>query len=1023
MTRSRTLVSARRAWSWTLLAGALAAGSLASCDNPACVFAPNGCQAQPGEGANAVTATFPATGEWQFPGAPRVDHVFPSGFAKPESPVVIVFSETVSPPSVQGAFEVRSTAGLGGGGGGPTSSLLVGDGRVLVLIPPVLVSGAEYEVAFTEDAEVRDLSGAILAQPENGVIGTFSVDPEPSLVPELLMSWPMDGATGESTITEIVTVFDRLLDAATVTPAAWHVLVDGLPPTHDALAVASTISGTGGSTLPEPRVWTWSSIDPATGNRVELGDEVEVTIELSPDGSRIEAIDGTEMVELTLSFTTFTASPPSALQILSDPTDAIGIENLDGTNPLMLQVDLSAPAIEGDVLEIFLVGNNHPDPVEPGSEAALFSAQREIPLDDGTVTIVLQDMDLSLLTSSVPLVSTFDDGDVAFAFALRRGTGRTALRVLDVDPDEDGTQDPVLDLERPEFLRLIGQEEGENVLVSDLRELSVAGYANDQLRTVEVIAMLTSGTLDNRVGGDLPPLASSAVSGSFVAAPVDVGLIDPAEFPVSVGVIVYDRALNASDPFLLEYTQRGVLGTGTALPGSGLDVQVTVFDAVTLAPVEGARVYSHESDGGVLTAFTTAPVDTDASGFASIPSAPLGATLITVERAGYDLFTFQAVPTTRLDVPLVPDLIDLGSSTVSSFAPGTALSSSFIDNWAADSRVLQPGDSVRLATTVAYSPLLSATEAFFFPPVLLVRASEVGLVTFMATKDPSDPMDPSAFTPGIFLQAFELRYPRDPVGALETDVVLVQVGDLLSGADVDPAEVPLGTPSQILSKPPNYALDFPNPDGEPRVSVEAFTPGIHGMMTVGKGLAYFDVFADSWDVRAAYSARAKAAGELAGDLTIEDERYLRVELVDQGGSRSGVRQALSTATGSLTPPGVALLSAPSGTTAGDAYDLVYENVITGAHDTRGLYRVLLVDLTGKRWHLWTLDPPFAAGSVVAHVPPISVQGGTPLGTGPVTAFIDTWSWPGFDASDLMFSDIERRRDRFSTAAAQVFAQP
>jgi hypothetical protein len=1023
MTRIRTLEPARHARSWPFLVGAIAAGSLASCDNPACVFGVNGCQNLPDGGANEVTATFPDTGEWEVPDVPRVENVFPTGFANPESPVVIVFSETISPTSVQNAFKVVATGGGFGGGTGGVSSLLVGDGRVLVLIPPALVSGAEYEVSFTDTAQVRDLSGAVMPMPTDGVIGTFSVDPEPDLAPKLLMSWPLDESTEASTISEVVTVFDRIIDATTVTSSSWHVLVDGLPPTHDALPEPGTISGIGGNQLPEPRIWTWSSVDPATGVRADLGTEASVSIEMSVGLTKITALDGTELEEVISTFTTFEASPPSHVEILTDPTDAIGIENLDGLNPLMLQVDLAVPAIEGDVLEIFLVGNNYPDPVEPGTEPAFISRQREVLLDEGTASVILHEAELMLVTTLVPLVAQFDDGDVGIAFALRRGESRTALRVLDVDPDLEGTQDAILDLERPEFLRLLGKEEEENVLASDLRELSVAGYATDKLRTVEVVANLSTGAIDNRIGGVLPPLPAVAATGAFLAAPVDVGQIDPAEFPLSVGVIVYDRALNASEPFMIEYTQRGTLGTGTVLPGSGLDVEVRVFDVATLEPLEGARVYSHESDGGVVTAFTTGPVDTDASGFASIPSAPLGATLITVEFAGYDLFTFQGVPTTRLDVPLLPDLIGLASTTGIAVSSGTALSSGFIDNWLADSRSLQPGDSVQLASSANFNPLLSSTEIFFFPPPHPIRAFELGLVTFLSTKDPSDLLDPDAFTPGIFLQSFEVNHPRDPVDALAVDAIGIHVGPLLSGADIDPADVPLGTSPQLFSKPPNHALDFANPDGEPRVSVETFAPSVHGVMTVGKGLAYFDSLADGWQVRAAYSARAKAGGDLVTDLTIEDERYLHVELVDLSGSRSGVRQALSSATGTLSPPGAPALTAPVGTTSGDAYDLEYENVITGSQDTRGLYRVLLVDSVGRRWHLWTLDPPSASGSVVHHVPPISAQGGLPLGSGTVTAFIDTWSWPDFDATDLMFSDIARRRDRFSTAAPQLFSQP
>jgi hypothetical protein len=51
-----------------------------------------------------------------------------------------------------------------------------------------------------------------------------------------------------------------------------------------------------------------------------------------------------------------------------------------------------------------------------------------------------------------------------------------------------------------------------------------------------------------------------------------------------------------------------------------------------------------------------------------------------------------------------------------------------------------------------------------------------------------------------------------------------------------------------------------------------------------------------------------------------------------------------------------------------------------------------------------------------------MQGGVPLSSGAITSFIDVWSWPSFNASSFMFSDIALRHDRFSTASAKVFSQ-
>ena len=1025
MIRPRARLAVRRL---LLLLGGLAIAATSSCDNPACVFGPTVCQDQPGGGANAVTSTFPATGEQLVSGGPRVEAMYPTGTSNPESPVVIVFSEAISPGSLQGSFEIRPTSGFGTTQEG--ESALVGDGRVLIIIPTPLVPGQEYEVAFAENAPLRDLSGAIALKPGDGVLGSFTVSSEPPTTPSVLMTWPPAGATGVSTITEVVTVFDRIMDPLTFTAPSWDVKVDGADPAVDPLPEMLEISGgigSQGTPIQETRVWRWRSIDAATGARLELGVSLDATLDLSTGPVRLATPTGEELEPLTVDFTLAGLSPPASLELLSAPTDAVGTENLDGTNPLMLGVTVSPRPLAGDVLELFLVGSNADD--EAGAPA-LVSRQLQYVVPDSDPPgeeldplIVVPLESLGLTSSTSPLVTTFADGDLAFSAGLSRGEERTALRVLDVDLTEPGVQDALQDTEPPQFLNLLGYEEGETRLTGDLRELSIAGFATEEPRSVEVIATLSGGTVDNRVGGQLPPLPAFDLGGAFIAAPIELGILDRAELPVDFAVIVYDRALNPSEPFLGKYTQRtGSGGAGAdPLPGSGFDVGVTVYDAETLAPVADALVYSNQSDGGVVDpGFAPLPVLTDGFGFALVPSAPTGETLLTVEAAGYDLFTFQGVPTTRLEIPLPPSVPGPGSSLAVANSVGQSLSSEFIENSVADSRVFFPGDTTLLPNSCVYNTLLNQTVCQYLPRP--VRPNEIGAATYLATKEPADLNDPGLFSAGTFLQAFELRLPRIPLTAAAVDALSFQVTTLLSDAGVPPSEAPLGTAPQLFAKPPNHALDFPNADGGPRVSVEAFASGIRGMVTVGLGLAYFDVPTDGWDVRAAYSARAAAGGELVNELTIEDERLLRVELVDLSGNRTGARQPLSTATGSMQPPAVPFLQAPVGATAGAAYDLVFDDVLGGSLDGDGLYRALLVDSTGRRWHLWTTDPTGGA-TVTLHVPPIATVGGVPLASGAVTCFLDAWAWEGFNASDLFWTDISRRHDSFTSASPKVFSQP
>ena len=1002
------------------LLGLTAALALQGCENPSCIFGSQGCQTSAGGGAETSSAAFPEVGEWIAVGAPRVDAIFPQGSGTTETPIVIVFSESMTPASVRKAFELQEVGGFVTSGTAIDGSL-VGDGRVLVLFPPPLTAGSRYEVYFADEAAPRDLTGTLVIRPKDGLVGAFDVVDSTDPAPKIVTTWPGDGNVGQSTISEIVTVFARPLDPSSVDSSSWVVLVDGLAPPFAAEPTALSV-GAGGVSAQETRVWSWRSVDPETEVPADLGAGKIVRLSLSPDGGKkITTPDGDELAASAIQFTTQLFSVPVAARIISEPDDAIGIENLGGARPLLLEVELTGELAEGDALRMTIFGTAQPTGVEEETPP-IIALEREVPLNEGVAIVVVNQEDLQLLHSSNPLTPRFQDGDVSFAFHIRRGGGVSPVQVLDVDPDTPGIQDPVLDIVPPSFLGLVGITfENPTDYRSDVRDLVVLGEASESLRTVEVIAQLTGGPVDNRIAGELPPLPAMLETGAFIASPVSLGQIDPAELPVDFSVIIYDAALNPAPAYEAQYTQVGASGPGTPLFGSGgTPVTVTVYDASTRLPVTGATVYSHGSVGGILSVDAPNPLLTDSTGKATIDSALDGDTLITVEKSGYDLFTFQGVPTSRLDVLLPPVSLGLGAAQPVATAQGDELSASFIKTWIADSRSVSPGDAVHQGTGSNYNPIVDQTVCNFDP--VAIRARRLGLLTFLATKDPADLTDPNAFSAASYLQAFTADYPRPAVEPGGLDTVGVSVSETLSGADVDPDDVPVGTPPAVFEKSPDYATSFPNPLGDPRVSVEVLVRGLPGAMTVGMGLPYFNLLLDHWDIRAAYSALAKAEGPLVSDGAIEDERFLRLEHVDLLGSRTGTRSRVSTLSGALVPPELPLLSAPSGSVSGAAYDLEYKDVFVGALDEKGLYRALLTDASGRRWHLWRPDPPDGPDPVIAHLPPIELAGGTPLEHGSVTCVIQGWAWPGIDLLEFMWTDIEREHDHFVTAAPVIYVQ-
>lgn len=1009
--RQRALLLLRSLFTLTGLASTLL---LAGCENPSCIFGSQGCQSHSGGTSEAEAAAFPEVGEWIRVGAPQVEALFPKGNGTTETPIVIVFSESMNPGSVRKAFEVREVGGFISTGTALDGNL-VGDGRVLVLSPPPLTAGSRYEVHFAEGASPRDLTGSLVIRPKDGLVGAFDVIDPSDPAPRLVTTWPRDGLVAQSTISEIVAVFDRPLDPATVDADSWIVDVEGAPPPFEAEPESL---GAGGGVAQETRVWRWRSVDPDTGVPGDLGARKVVTLTLSPSGGkRIATPDGDELPETKIDFTTQEFSVPVGARILSEPDDAIGIENLVGARPLLLEVEFTGDLADGDMLRVEIFGTAQPTGTD---EPPIIVLEREVPLFEGTAIAVVSLADLDLLQYTSPLTPRFRDGDVSFAFQVRRGAVVTPVQVLDVDLETEGIQDPVLDTVPPTFLGLIGVTAEEPTdYRSEVRDLVVLGQASESLRTVEVIAQLSGGPVDNRVSGELPSLPLMLDSGIFIAAPVGLGQVDAAELPVDFSVIVYDAALNPAPAYEAQYTQVGAIGPGTPLLGSGLDVDVTVYDASTGRPIPGAIVYGHESVGGALTGFAPQPVTCDAQGRARIASAPTGETLVTVEKAGYDLLTFQGAPTTRLDVLLPPVVGGAGAVQPVATAGGDELSSSFIDTWIADSRAILPGDVVHGGTTTDYNPIVDQTVCSFAP--VQIRTRRPGALSFLATKEPADANDPDAFSAGSFLQAFGVNYPRPAVEAGGLDTVSLVIPGTLSGTTVDPDDVPVGTPPVVLDKSSDYAISFASPVGDPRVSVEALVRALPGAMTVGLGKAYYDADLEHWDIRSAFSAQAKSGGDLVTSGAIEDARFLRLEHVALSGARTGVRPRTSTIAGVLQPPALPQLTSPAGSVAGVAYDLVYVDVLGGAQDGLGLYRALLTDSTGRRWHLWRPDPA-GTGAVTTHLPPIALAGGASLANGSITCVVQVWAWPTIDLEEFLWSDVEREHDHFANSAPVVYVQ-
>jgi len=1000
---------------------ALTGALLAGCSNdPTCVFT-TGCQDGPlGPGALGPEASLPVDGQLIRPGLPTIDRVAPIGTgASSTTPIVVVFSESMAPSTIAGQVELLGLDPSGFETAVPVSATLVGEGRVLVMLPAADLIPGDYVLRTAVDADLLDLTGQRVDLGDGAQLGTFSVGTDDPDDPRVITTFPNDGEFA-STMTSIVVVFDRGIDGSTVTAASFDVQVDGAPPTFDPAPSPLTVQT---SFLPiiDTRVYTYRSVDDGVPQSLGTGLPVELT--LSPLGDEIEDEDGGTLEEQTLEFTTIDLEVPLDARIASAPTDGIGIANLEeGADELTIEVDLTDGEPEDELL-ITMFGDSFEE------EPQLFALGRVIDLTDAApialVTIGLAELDLA----PEPGTARFADGTVAFAFALRRGSQTSAVRLLDVN-DAPGIQDPLLDTVAPTIEELLLPGAGSTAsFLSDVRDLSIAGRASEALRSVEVT---TAGDSN----GMLPPVVGSDADGLFLAAPVPVGLIEDGA-PVAFDLIAYDPVLNASEMISGVFEQKGAVG-GTAVPFvAGDPITVEVVDAVTLAPIEGARVYTHDDAGDGVTFPVRAFDTTGAAGDAVVDSspAPNAGTILTVEADGYDLFTFHGIDAGRISVTLDPTNAGLAlvGGVLTTSSPLAELTLGLLQKKYDDTRRPAHQDPTFDGDDCVSDPFGTLPTTCPFGPES-VRADRIGALSFFAG---NFNLTAGQFSASTLIQAFDLSIPRPPTGSGDVDEVGLDLAFVLNEPDIDPTEIPIEADATQFSLALSSGIDAgnlvgdPETTGDPLVSIEAIVPGVAGATAVGLGLA-FDQGGGLWNVRSAYPGAVSPTGFFGQNSAIDTDLFLRVEARDADGDRAGQRPRLSTLDSlplpyTLFAPEIPAVSSPvdGGAASGTAFNVEFTNALIDVAGEPGLYRVTLLDANGRRWRLWLPDPPDGATTLV-RVPDLAAVVGLPgtgLAAGSIACTVDAYAWPTLDTTAFLLTDVEREHDLFSFAAPISFTLP
>jgi hypothetical protein len=988
---------------------------LQGCDNPACVFGGTCAGGTPSGAIGTEPASVPAEGEQILASGPTIVDFFPDGTAVDvQTPIVVVFSESMSPNNISFAFELRATTI---GGGVPLqAATFIGDGHMAVLFPLTELQPSEtYQVRFRDNVKLFDRTGQVVAQPADGIVGSFSTGAADPATPTVVATWPRTGTTNQSPTTEIDVVFSRAVQADTVGDPSWVVTVNGSPPAEDPAPQPITLSGV----VTDTRAYRWRSTD-ASGGFVPLGINANVRLELSPVGQAITDEFGLAVPNTVVTFTTMPFEAPSTAAITSDPDDAIGINQLVGPADLAIEVGVGgmSGSLAGDRLGVFVFGTEpQTNPPQPVQNLRTIALQREVDLPAGATTFTMVAAELDLLKTTSPLAARFLDGKITFAFYIKRGAAVSPVKLLDVDASANGTQSPTLDTVAPTLLGLSTSGTTVSTFRSDARDVVLVGRASESLRA----ALVETASGNNEVTmGELPAVTGATSGGLFVAAPVRVGVLPSTAPTLSYTLTIYDSALNTATPVTGVFTQVGQASNG---PRAGLfsNITVDVFNATTLAPVAGATVYVHENLLG-----STVLVDsdsTDVDGRATLDPALLGESIVTVDATslGFELFTFDGIPTSNVSIPLRPNT--LAGATVSGSISTSDLNVGVYSKGVSDTRFNTPGETVLLAGSCSFSTQAQALLCNF--PSTAIRAREIGAQSAVVVLEPTSPF---LYSPLTFLKAFSLTLPMAPADPGTTQTNVLALGTSLDAGTLDPEERPIDVQPSVLS-----TVNWPALSGDPRVRVEATSPGMPHDLTVGRGIAFDDGLPpNTWAIRAAYPGSVDGIADVATDelgrfvksQTVDPDLLLRVEVVDAAGNRGGVRPRLSVAALSLTPPPPPAPGPAPFTPNTDTLDFAFADVIPDAASEMGIYKVRLTDGAGFSWTVWRLDGRDSAGpDAVVHLPLIGPGGTLPLAAGDLSARISAFAWPTFDPLMFSWTDVEREFDLFAHTAPTTVTPP
>ena len=929
-----------RIWSSALL---LSLSFSAACDNVGRAFDnPDGGGPPVVEGESLVQVV--RNGGDIREGRPKVRLTAPSGAGWPGVvPIVVEFTESVNEASIRPTTESGTDGRVVLRVQGATQVLpcqysFLAAGRLLVLRPISELSNQQnptYEVVLLPDA--RDADGVRFDVPEGGtVLSEFQVNQDASFVDgRILTIYPRDNQRDASRESDVLVVFDRPANAASITGANLFVRPAGGASLPGDLDLPLETVG-----FDDPRV---ARFRPATPFAAAASLELVVTesITFGTEGN-LDFRGRTPFAR----FETVAPAAPTAVALQNPVAGFPNKINRSNLADVTLQVTTPTDTEAGDRVRVRIYGGDAATAVT----ADLAFVERTAQVAGGGA----QTVSVSFATALGSLSrAKFDDGQLTFAAQMLRGSQSSGFLGTDSEADDA----PLFDITPPELVRAgpPGTTDGAT-LFSDLDQVAFYGVASEALAAAEL-------TQQNTGSPAVATMFACDDAGRFVLRPLDVGR--PTE-PVPYLLTLVDRAGNGTAAGVpVNIRTRGFL-TGTLTD----TLTVEVYDQTTLQPIAGATVLV---DVGVVTAPATTqlpPGTTGGDGRVAFGGRTAGTEhTVTIVRAGYDLLTISATRAAFVSVPLRPvsnATATLEGNVVFAPAPNTTalVSSSATDD-------LSPL-GVRTANA---SPNT-------IPDLPIVPNRPQVLTAFSGVFEPT--AAPAFTSQGCLLGGSTLLEPTPPAAPVEAGARSRQRVDLSpavgTGALISPLPIDLTTATD---------LDIGNlVGGQPLGRVMLSLQGFQGQVLVGVGYVQ-SVSGTTYSMNANVGLAVIAAMAPFGAAP-----WLLTEARDVQGRISRTRTFLVPDLGLLldnqVAPAIPTITSATATAPGApavTFQDVVDPMVVDAFGL-GVNEIVARDPAGRRWTVLAADDDVSGGTSSVQFPDLATANVAGLGAGEWTMQVE-----------------------------------